>query len=374
MTAHTSQPIPLSMPVPRERDTGRAGTPTRPLGADGTAELVDTHGRTARDLRVSLTDRCNLRCTYCMPAEGLEWLPTELSLTDEEVIRLITIAVTRLGIRQVRFTGGEPLLRKSLEDIIAATTALRTDEGEKVATALTTNGLGLPRRLPGLTKAGLDRVNISLDTLDRARYAELTRRDRLPDVLEAIDAAVAAGLHPVKVNSVIMPGVNEADIVPLATYCLERGAQLRFIEQMPLGPREKWQRGDMVTAEEILAQLRTAFELTPAEEPRGSAPAAVWDARGVDKRELAGSIGVIASVTRPFCGDCDRTRLTTDGAIRTCLFSRSETSLRELIRGGASDEELAQVWAGAMWGKLPGHGIDDPGFLQPDRPMSAIGG
>ena len=361
------------LPLPGFPGRGGPGT-SPPPRIDGARELIDTYGRVARDLRVSLTDRCNLRCTYCMPAEGLEWLPTEASLTDEEVIRLITIAVTRLGIRQIRFTGGEPLLRKSLEKIIAATTALRTDEGQPVSTALTTNGLGLPRRLPDLQEAGLERVNISLDTLDRERYTRLTRRDRLPDVLAAIDAAVAAGMHPVKVNSVIMPGVNEADIVPLAEYCLARGAQLRFIEQMPLGPRDQWRRENMVTAEQILEQLRTAFVLSPAEEPRGAAPAALWEARGVDRPELCGSIGVIASVTRPFCGDCDRTRLTTDGAIRTCLFSRTETSLRELIRGGAGDAVLAAVWAGAMWGKLPGHGIDEPGFLQPDRPMSAIGG
>jgi GTP 3',8-cyclase len=361
------------LPLPGFPGRGGPGTPPPPR-IDDAHELVDTYGRVARDLRVSLTDRCNLRCTYCMPAEGLEWLPTEASLTDEEVIRLITIAVTRLGIRQVRFTGGEPLLRKSLEKIIAATTALRTDEGLPVATALTTNGLGLPRRLPGLKEAGLERVNISLDTVDQDRYTRLTRRDRLADVLAAIDAALAADMHPVKVNSVIMPGVNEQDIVPLAEYCLARGAQLRFIEQMPLGPREEWRRGDMVTADQILGELRTGFMLTPAEEPRGAAPAALWEARGVGKPELRGSIGVIASVTRPFCGDCDRTRLTTDGAIRTCLFSRTETSLRELIRGGAGDAEIAAVWAGAMWGKLPGHGIDDPGFLQPDRPMSAIGG
>lgn len=351
-----------------------------PPRIDGATKLVDTYGRVARDMRVSLTDRCNLRCTYCMPAEGLEWLPTEQALTDAETIRLITIAVEKLGIRQVRFTGGEPLLRKSLADIIAATTALRTDEGVAPATALTTNGLGLDRRLPALISAGLDRVNISLDTLDRERYHQLTRRDRLADVLTAIDATIDAGLHPVKLNSVIMPGVNEDDIVPLADFALSKGAQLRFIEQMPLGPRDKWRREDMVTADEILERLRTAFDLTPAQEPRGAAPAALWRARsrttdgdpgGADKHGL---IGVIATVTRPFCGDCDRTRLTTDGAIRTCLFSRSETSLRDLMRSGASDDELAAVWAGAMWGKLPGHGIDDPGFLQPDRLMSAIGG
>lgn len=341
---------------------------------DNASELVDTYGRVARDLRVSLTDRCNLRCTYCMPAEGFEWLPTDLTLSDDETIRLITIAVNQLGIRQIRFTGGEPLLRKSLEKIIAATTALRTDEGKSVSTALTTNGLGLDRRLPGLKEAGLDRVNISLDSLDRERYATLTRRDRLPDVLKAIDAAIEADMHPVKVNTVVMPGVNEDDIVPLAEYTLGKGAQLRFIEQMPLGPREEWKREDMVTADDILARLRTKFDLIPASEPRGAAPAALWTASAKHNPQLQGSIGVIASVTRPFCGDCDRTRLTTDGTIRTCLFSRTETSLRELIRGGASDEDLAAVWAGAMWGKLPGHGIDDPGFLQPDRPMSAIGG
>jgi len=347
-------------------------TPPRHDAPDGRpTTLADRYGRIARDLRVSLTDRCNLRCTYCMPAEGLEWLPTPDTLNDDEVIRLITIAVRDLGIRQVRFTGGEPLLRKSLADIIAATTALRTDEGRSPATALTTNGLGLDKRLPALLAAGLGRVNISLDTLDRERYHRLTRRDRLPDVLRSIDAVLAAGLQPLKLNTVVMPGVNEDDILPLAHFALERGAQLRFIEQMPLGPRDRWRRDDMVTADDILAVLRTEFELSPAEEPRGAAPAALWTARS---GRTTGSIGVIASVTRPFCGDCDRTRLTTDGAMRTCLFSRTETSLRDLMRDGADDATLATAWARAMWGKLPGHGIDDPGFLQPDRTMSAIGG
>lgn len=354
--------------------TTRLPLPTTPPRIDGNTTLADTYGRVARDLRVSLTDRCNLRCTYCMPAEGLEWLPTEDTLNDDEVIRLITIAVTRLGIRQVRFTGGEPLLRKSLAPIIAATTALRSDQDKPISTALTTNGLGLVHRIDELKSAGLERVNISLDTLDPARYAQLTRRDRLTDVLSAIEAAVAADFSPVKVNSVVMPGVNEIDIVPLARFCLERGAQLRFIEQMPLGPRDRWDRSGMVTAEAILERLQSAFELTPASEARGAAPAALWTATAIDNLEVHGKIGVIASVTRPFCGDCDRTRLTTDGAIRNCLFSRTETSLRDLMRAGATDDELAGAWASAMWGKLPGHGIDDPGFLQPERPMSAIGG
>lgn len=337
-----------------------------------TYPLLDKYGRRARDLRVSLTDRCNLRCTYCMPAEGLEWFPTAETLSDEETIRLIRIGVEKLGIRQVRFTGGEPLLRKSLEKIVAATKQLRTDEDKSPSTALTTNGLGLDRRIDGLVEAGLDRVNISLDTTDRELYARLTRRDRIQDVFTAIEAATRAGLHPVKVNAVVMPGINEDSIIPLAEYCIEAGAQLRFIEQMPLGPRDKWRREDMVTADDILARLGESFELSPADEPRGSAPASLWNAyRGGRK---IGQIGVIASVTRSFCGSCDRTRLTTDGAVRNCLFGNSETSLRDLMRAGASDEKLMEAWAAEMWAKLPGHGVNDEGFLQPDRLMAAIGG
>lgn len=371
------------LPTPSPRGSTRGGADATPPDlppalSDGRRDLLDRYGRQARDLRVSLTDRCNLRCTYCMPAEGLEWMPTAQTLSDDETIRLIRIAVTHLGIRQVRFTGGEPLLRKSLEKIIAATTQLRTDEELAPATALTTNGLGLPRRLDGLIEAGLDRVNISLDTIDPELYARLTRRDRLGDVFAAIEAATAAHregrLGTVKVNAVVMPGVNEEDIVPLARYCLERGAQLRFIEQMPLGPREEWERSRMVTAEDILARLGEEFELTPVQKPRGSAPAALWTAQARDGLIQVGRIGVIASVTRPFCGNCDRTRLTADGAVRNCLFGNSETSLRDLLRSGASDAELAAAWAGEMWKKLPGHGVDDEGFLQPDRPMSAIGG
>lgn len=358
-------------PGPYQQPEETASQSVRP---DGTRELVDRFGRVARDLRVSLTDRCNLRCTYCMPAEGLEWLPTEQSLNDEEINRLIRIAVEKLGIRQIRFTGGEPLLRKNLESIIEATSRLRTDEDDVVRTALTTNGLGLDRRIAALKKAGLHRVNISLDTIDAERYTALTRRDRLSGVLSSIEAAVAAGLDPVKINAVVMPGVNEVDIVPLASFCLERGAQLRFIEQMPLGPRDQWKRTDMVTAAQILEHLEERFLLSPAREPRGSAPAALWHATDREDPQVSGKLGIIASVTHPFCGDCDRSRLTSDGTIRNCLFARTETPLRDLMRAGASDDELAAAWAGAMWEKKPGHGIDDEGFLQPDRPMSAIGG
>lgn len=336
--------------------------------------LPDQFGRIARDLRVSLTDRCNLRCTYCMPAEGLDWIPNGQVLSDAEVMRLITIAVRDLGIQQVRFTGGEPLLRKSLEDIIAHTAGLKTTEGERVRTALTTNGLGLDVRSNKLKAAGLDRVNISLDTMDAEHFAKLTRRDRHADVLRGIDAAMEAGLTPLKINSVVMPGVNEKDIIPLAEFCLRKGAQLRFIEQMPLGPREQWTREDLVTAAQILDELRGTFEMTPAQAARGSAPAALWNVHHREHPELKGQIGVIASVTQNFCSACDRTRLTADGAIRNCLFANAETSLRDVMRDGATDTELADVWKRNMWGKLPGHGINDPGFLQPDRLMGAIGG
>ncbi|UNX56432.1 GTP 3',8-cyclase MoaA [Georgenia sp. TF02-10] len=337
--------------------------------------MVDRFGRVAHDLRVSLTDRCNLRCEYCMPPEGFDWLPTPQVLTDEEVIRLITVAVERLGIREVRFTGGEPLLRKGLERIVAATTALRTDEGTPPQTSLTTNGLGLEHRAAGLAAAGLARVNVSLDSLDRRTYATLARRDRLPDVLAGIAAADAAGLRPVKINAVLMRGRNETEAPDLLGYALSHGYELRFIEQMPLGPPEQWVRGEMVTATEILALLATRFTLTPSDPAeRGAAPAERFTvAPGTDGLP-GGTVGIIASVSQPFCGACDRTRLTADGQVRTCLFSRTETDLRGLLRDGADDETLAEHWRTAMWGKLAGHGIDDPGFLQPQRPMSAIGG
>lgn len=367
----SANPIPISLGTPSARVIIPEDLPA--AGKDGQRELADTYGRIARDLRVSLTDRCNLRCTYCMPAEGLDWLPTEASLSDEEVIRLIRLAVTRLGIRQIRFTGGEPLLRKSLEKIIAAAKDLTTDEDAAPQLALTTNGLGLDKRAGKLKAAGLDRINISLDTIDPELYAQLTRRDRLPSVLAGIDAALEAGLDPVKLNAVVMPGVNDHSIGELAQFALEKGTELRFIEQMPLGPPSEWKREDMITAEDILDELGKYLELSPAKAPRGSAPAALWEA---SNGTHSGRIGVIASVSHPFCGACDRSRLTTDGAIRNCLFasSSSEVSLRDLMRSGADDDEVAQAWAAAMWRKLPGHGIDDDGFLQPDRPMSAIGG
>ncbi|MFC4554577.1 GTP 3',8-cyclase MoaA [Georgenia faecalis] len=371
----------VELGVPRVR-APRATGPAEPRRGGGhapaprpdDARLVDRYGRVARDLRVSLTDRCNLRCEYCMPPEGFDWLPAPDVLTDAEVVRLVTVAVTRLGVREVRFTGGEPLLRKGLEEIVAATTALRTPDGAAPETSLTTNGLGLDRRVGALAAAGLRRVNVSLDSLDRATYAQLARRDRLPDVLAALAAAHAAGLAPVKINAVLMRGRNDAEAPNLLEFALRRGYELRFIEQMPLGPRESWTRGGMVTAEEILASLRTRFDLSATDPAaRGAAPAQRWRVAAHGDRP-GGTVGVIASVTQSFCGACDRTRLTADGQVRTCLFSRTETDLRAMVRSGADDAEIAAAWRTAMWGKLPGHGIDDPGFLQPQRPMSAIGG
>ena len=328
--------------------------------------LPDSFGRIATDLRVSLTDRCNLRCAYCMPPEGLDWLPKTDQLTDDEVVRLVRIGVERLGIREVRFTGGEPLLRRGLAGIVARTAALRP----RPEISLTTNAIGLERTAGTLRAAGLDRVNVSLDTLRPETFRKLARRDRLPDVLDGLAAAARVGLRPVKVNAVLMRDLNDDEAVPLLRYCLDRGYEMRFIEQMPLDAQHGWKRAEMVTAEEILAALGREFTLTPDDpRQRGSAPAEAFLVDGGPAR-----VGVIASVTRPFCGTCDRVRLTADGQVRNCLFARSESDLRGLLRAGADDAELAAAWQRAVAVKLPGHGINDPSFLQPDRPMSAIGG
>ncbi|MFF3556871.1 GTP 3',8-cyclase MoaA [Streptomyces tsukubensis] len=328
--------------------------------------LVDTYGRIATDLRVSLTDRCNLRCTYCMPEEGLSWLPKPELLTDDEIVRLVRIAVTELGITEVRFTGGEPLLRPGLVGIVERCAALTP----RPRLSLTTNGIGLRRTAAALRAAGLDRVNVSLDTLRPEVFRTLTRRDRHRDVVDGLAAARAAGLTPVKVNAVLMPGINDDEAPALLAWAVEQGYELRFIEQMPLDAQHGWKRDGMVTAGAILDSLRTRFDLTPEQpDERGSAPAERWTVDGGPHR-----VGVIASVTRPFCADCDRTRLTADGQVRTCLFAREESDLRTALRSGRPDEEIAGLWRLAMRGKKAGSGLDDPAFLQPDRPMSAIGG
>jgi GTP 3',8-cyclase len=328
--------------------------------------LTDSYGRTATDLRVSLTDRCNLRCAYCMPAEGLDWLPKPELLTDDELVRLIGLAVSRMGITEVRFTGGEPLLRRGLPGIIERVAALEP----RPETSLTTNGIGLNRLAGPLRAAGLDRINVSLDTLSGDVFMQLARRDRLDDVLKGLVAATEAGLTPVKVNTVLMRGVNDHEAVALLRFCLARDYQLRFIEQMPLDAQHGWRREEMVTADEILAALRTEFDLEPSDPgDRGSAPAETFLVDGGPQ-----TVGIIGSVTRPFCGACDRVRLTADGQLRNCLFARDESDLRGPLRAGASDDELVERWERCIAAKLPGHGINDVGFLQPARPMSAIGG
>ena len=349
---------------------------------DGVPErLTDRYGRTVRDLRLSITDRCNLRCTYCMPAQGLEWLPTPDLLTTAELTRLGRLAVERLGVERIRLTGGEPLLRRDLEEVIASLATLRTTSGGKPDIALTTNGLGLEKRAGALRKAGLGRVNVSIDSLDPQDYAAITRRDRLTDVLAGIAGAQEAGLDPIKVNAVVMPATVEERAPRLLAECLRRGWQLRFIEHMPLGPRETWRSQDVVGAQQVLATLRRAgFTLTKAGRP-DRRPAALWRvAAGTHggQEHPAGSVGIIASVTAPFCSDCDRTRITADGRLMTCLFSSTETDLRGPMRAGADDDELIRIWAGATWFKPRAHGSDEPPgsehFARPQRTMSAIGG
>ena len=335
---------------------------TRP--PDGSA-LVDTYGRVARDLRVSVTDRCSFRCTYCMPAEGLPWIPREEMLTDAELLRVVGVFVAA-GVTQVRLTGGEPLLRRSIVDLVAGIAALRP----RPQLAMTTNGSGLARVAADLAAAGLDRVNVSLDTIDAGQFLALTRRDRLADVVAGLAAAAQAGLHPVKVNAVAMRGVNDHAVADLLGWCLERGYELRFIEQMPLDAQHGWDRAQMVTAAQIRDRLSERFTLTPADpDARGSAPAQRFLVDGGPA-----TVGVIASVSAPFCSACDRVRLTADGQVRNCLFAQRETDLRGPLRAGASDGELLSLIRGEMWRKGPAHGIGRPDFHQPDRPMSAIGG
>ncbi|ACU98380.1 cyclic pyranopterin phosphate synthase [Saccharomonospora viridis] len=338
-------------------------SPNRPR--PDTPALVDSFGRTATDLRVSVTDKCNLRCTYCMPAEGLEWMPDQRLLTDDEIVRLIDIAVRLLGVTDVRLTGGEPLLRPRLEGLVARIAALRP----RPRLAMTTNGIGFAKRARAFADAGLDRVNISLDTINPETFERLTRRDRLRHVLDALAAARDAGLEPIKINAVLMRGVNEHEAPDLLRFALDNGYHLRFIEQMPLDAQHGWNRAEMITADEILDLLGTSFTLTPSPTERGGAPAERWLVNGGPEE-----VGIIPSVTRPFCKTCERTRLTADGAVRSCLFSTTETDLRTLLRNGADDEEIANAWRATMWGKLAGHEINEAGFAQPIRPMSAIGG
>ncbi|WP_241246064.1 GTP 3',8-cyclase MoaA [Microbacterium sp. 4R-513] len=331
--------------------------------------LVDRYGRVHRDLRISLTDRCSLRCTYCMPEQGNEWLAKSSILTLDEIVRVATVAAAD-GVTTFRLTGGEPLLRPDIVEVVARLGEIRGPDGRPVELAMTTNGIRLPEFLPGLTAAGLRRLNISLDTLRRDRFRDLTRRDRLDDVLAGIAAAAASGLRPLKLNAVAMRDVNDDELVDLVEFAVAHDAELRFIEQMPLDAGHTWERSRMVTRDEILAKLSERWHLTPVP-GRGGAPAERWMLDGGPR-----TVGVIASVTAPFCGDCDRLRLTADGQLRNCLFSTTEYDLLPILRAGgeAVDGGIDRMLRSCVHGKLPGHAINDPGFLQPARGMNAIGG
>jgi len=332
------------------------------------SKLIDTYGRKHRNLRVSLTDRCSLRCTYCMPNDFAAWIPNEDLLNTDELITIIEVALSQ-GIDEVRLTGGEPLLRPDIVEIVARIASI----ADAPKLTLTTNGLRLNELAEPLAKAGLNRINVSLDTLSRERFKTLTYRDRFDDVIAGLEAAKSAGLFPIKVNSVLLQGVNDDEAPGLLAWALENEYSLRFIEQMPLDAGGIWDRATMVTADEIFANLSAHYSLTSVDE-RGSAPAEEFFVNGTSS-----TVGIIGSVTRPFCGACDRLRLTSDGQIRSCLFSNEEVDLRKVLRDSATDsnakrEEIASRFQKTVLGKLPGHGINDPSFIAPSRPMSAIGG
>jgi GTP 3',8-cyclase len=376
--AYDRQMTAVTLGMPRVRGRAPAAWPQggQTAGRPDTDALVDRYGRVARDLRISITEKCTLRCTYCMPAEGLPAIPREHLLTPTEIARLVRVAVGRLGITDVRFTGGEPLVRRDLAEILRLSRAAAPD----VSLSMTTNAIGLDKRVGELVAAGLDRVNISLDSVDREDFARLTRRDRLHDVLAGIRGALAAGLAPVKLNAVLMPETL-AGAADLLAWAVDHGCHLRFIEQMPLDADGRWTRDGLVSAADLLDVLGERFALTTVGRDDPSAPAEEWLVDGGPQ-----TVGIIASVTRSFCGDCDRTRLTAEGTVRSCLFGDDETDLRQILRSAdldedARDDAVARAWQGAMWAKPLAHGMDDaaPGrdpesFAATARSMGAIGG
>ena len=331
-------------------------------------DLIDRYGRIVRDLRISVTDRCNFRCTYCMPEEGLNWLDRAEVLTFEEIERVARICVERFGVESLRLTGGEPTVRAHLPQLIERLAALRLQDGRKPDIALTTNGATLRNIATELRESGLDRINVSLDSLQRERFLAMTRRDELDNVLAGINEAVATGFDKVKVNTVVERGTNDDEILPLATFGRDLGVEVRFIEFMPLDATNEWERQKVVTQDEIVAAIGEVYPLEqiPA---RGAAPADRW--RYLDGR---GTVGVIPSVSQPFCGDCDRVRITSDGQFRTCLFATNEFDLRAIMRNGGTDDDMAQVIIDAVATKWAGHQINQVNFIRPNRSMSQIGG
>ena len=338
-------------------------------------DLIDPYGRTVRDLRISITDRCNFRCTYCMPEEGMKWLPREEVLTYEELARVASICVGHFGVDGIRLTGGEPTMRAHLPILVQKLAVLQVPAdasspraGKPIDLAITTNGATLRLIAQELRNAGLARINISLDTLKKDRFFEMTRRDELEHVLDGIDAAIDAGFSPVKINAVVQRGINDDEIVDLATFGRDKGIEVRFIEFMPLDASGTWDNAQVFSQEEIVAAISKVYplELMPA---RGAAPADRW--RYLDGN---GTVGVIPTVTKPFCGDCDRVRLTADGQFRTCLFATNEFDLRVMLRNGADDDAIAAEIQRAVGTKWAGHNIGNVTFVRPRRSMSQIGG
>ena len=324
-------------------------------------DLIDPYGRTVRDLRISVTDRCNFRCQYCMPAEGMTWLPRNELLTFEEIERFARVCVEHFGFDGIRLTGGEPLVRAHLPKLVERLASL------EVNVALTTNGATLRLHAQSLADAGLSRINISLDSLQRDRFLELTRRDELDRVLDGIDAAIEAGLAPVKINAVMMRGINDDEILDFARFGRERNVFVRFIEFMPLEAGDVWNDKVVVPADEIIETLRAEFDLEPI--VRGSEPAERWK-----YADNSAEIGVIASVTKPFCATCDRVRLTAEGQFRTCLFAIDEFDMRAVLRGELNDTALVKEIERAVGTKWAGHSIGQVNFIRPKRTMSQIGG
>ncbi len=361
-----------------ERVTSPLDLPLAGPAASATAAsapLVDQHGRVARDLRISLTDRCNLRCDYCMPAEGLPWQPREQHLTAEEIVRVVGV-LAELGIRTVRLTGGEPLLRRDLPELLAAIHAIPGIED----VALTTNGVLLERQAAALAAAGGARLNVSLDTTDREGFKAITRRDDLARVLAGlVEARRYPELTPIKLNAVALKGITEPALDGLLAVAASVDAELRFIEPMPLDAGHRWTPDDGLSGAELRALLSERGTLSTLPAP-ASATAQRYELRrrtgrdGDEDREITQSVGFISSVSEPFCSSCDRLRLTADGNLRSCLFSHEEGDLRTLLRSGASDVELTDRIAATVWRKPKGHGMNEPGFTPPERPMSAIGG
>ena len=324
--------------------------------------LVDPFGRTVRDLRISITDRCNFRCSYCMPEEGMRWLPRAEILSFEEITRVARVCVERFGFDGIRLTGGEPTVRSHLPVLVEKLAALGVD------LALTTNGTKLRHLAHDLKAAGLRRINISIDSLRRERFLALTRRDELDTVLDGIDAALEAGFEPVKVNVVLLRGVNDDEIIDIVDLGRAKGFEPRFIEFMPLDADQSWGADKVVPAAEVVAAINAVHPLE-AVDGRGSAPASTYR-----YRDGGGQVGVIASVTEQFCGSCDRVRMTAEGQFRNCLFAVEETDLRSILRTGGTDDDLANAIGTDVSHKWAGHSIGQVTFLRPDRSMSQIGG